>query len=212
MTLFGAAPGATCWRVERATDIYIVDDAGPKTSFDKFIELANAGNDTVRSGTQTLDLTTARFANIENAELTGSGAFNLVGTDVDNVLKGNDGANKITGGAGGDTLFGGAGSDVFAYNAITDALPPTTSSELIQDFQVGIDKIDVSNIDANTTKGGNGTFSFIADSAFTAAGQLRVFVDGTDTIIQANVDANPGADFQIRLTGVLALHDTDFIL
>ena len=191
-------------------DIYIVDDAGPKTSFDKFIEGVNEGNDTVRSGTQTLDLTTARFANIENAELTGSGAFNLVGTDVDNVLKGNDGANKITGGAGGDTLFGGAGSDVFGYNASTDA--PTTSSELIQDFQVGIDKIDVSKIDANTTKGGNGTFSFIADFAFTAAGQLRVFVDGTDTIIQANVDANLGADFQIRLTGAPVLHATDFIL
>jgi Ca2+-binding RTX toxin-like protein len=209
-TLWGG-PGRDVLAGGTGNDIYIVDDAGPKTSFDKFIELANAGNDTVRSGTQTLDLTTARFANIENAELTGSVAFDLVGTDVNNFLKGNDGANKITGGAGFDTLFGGAGSDLFVYNDISDAQPSTTSSELIQDFQVG-DKIDVSKIDANTTKGGNGTFSFIADAAFTAAGQLRVFVDGTDTIIQANVDANLGADFQVRLTGVLALHDTDFIL
>ena len=98
-TLWGG-PGRDVLAGGTGNDIYIVDDAGPKTSFDKFIELANEGNDTVRSGTQTLDLTTARFANIENAELTGSGAFNLVGTDVDNFLKGNDGANKITGGAG----------------------------------------------------------------------------------------------------------------
>ena len=103
-------------------------------------------------------------------------------------------------------------ADIFYYNSISDALPSATSSELIQDFQVG-DKIDVSKIDANTTKGGNNAFSFIGDAAFTgAAGELRVSVVGTDTIVQANVNADLVADFQIRLTGVVPLTAIDFIL
>jgi Ca2+-binding RTX toxin-like protein len=219
-TLNGGAGNDTLWGGPgrdqlvggTGNDIYIIDDAGPKNSFDNITELANQGSDTVRSGTQTLDLTVARFANIENAELTGNGAFDLFGTSGDNVLKGNDGVNKITGGGGFDTLFGGGGADTFDYNNIADAPVSATTSELIKDFQIGIDKIDLSNIDANTTKGGNGTFAFIGDVAFTGAGQLRAFLDGADTIIQANVDANLAADFQIRLTGTLPLTSADFIL
>ncbi|MEQ1815297.1 MAG: hypothetical protein ABL861_02270 [Nitrosomonas sp.] len=59
------------------------------------------------------------------------------------------------------------------------------------------DRVDVNAIDENTGVAGNQNFTFISTAAFSAAGQIRVFESDGNTIIQGNVDAALGADFEI---------------
>ncbi|MEM9062460.1 MAG: sulfatase-like hydrolase/transferase [Pseudomonadota bacterium] len=59
------------------------------------------------------------------------------GTDGNDKLYGTSGADLIFDGAGNDNLFGFAGADVFILDADGDA-------DSIRDFQVGIDRIDLS--------------------------------------------------------------------
>jgi Ca2+-binding RTX toxin-like protein len=87
-------------------DVYGIDSAK-----DVVAEDPSAGNDTIRSSIA-VNLTT--FANIENVELTGTGAINATGTEgVNNKLTGNAGANKIDGLTGDDTMDGGLGNDTY---------------------------------------------------------------------------------------------------
>ena len=94
------------------------------------------------------------------------------------------------------------------------------SRDIISDFAHLGDIIDLSTIDANGAAAGD-TFSFLATkgAAFTgAAGQLRWFQSdaaGTAsdvTIIEADINGNRVADFQIQLTGLKTLTAADFIL
>ena len=82
-------------------DIYYVD-----STLDVVTELSNQGIDEVRT---TITYTLGR--NVENGRLEGTGAINLTGNALNNVLTGNSSANILTGGNGNDTLDGGAGAD-----------------------------------------------------------------------------------------------------
>src|SRR4029077_2548507 len=72
----------------------------------------------------------------------------------------------------------------------------------------------LANIDANLNVAGDQAFSFIGTNAFSAAGQVRFFQDGAgNTIVEGNIDGNPGADFQIELHAFAAqLQASDFLL
>ena len=74
--------------------------------------------------------------------------------------------------------------------------------------------VDVSAIDANTTAAalGDQAFTFIGTAAFTAAGQLHYVQTAGITILEGNVNAALGADFQIALTGTQNLLAGDFTL
>nr|WP_053329559.1 calcium-binding protein [Xanthomonas cassavae] len=85
-------------------DTYMVDNTG-----DRAVEATNAGTDTVMSS-----VTFTLGANVENLVLTGTGAINGTGNELNNRLTGNAGANVLTGGAGADYLDGGAGADTLA--------------------------------------------------------------------------------------------------
>ena len=60
----------------------------------------------------------------------------LYGTDGHDILTGSGVGDTLSGGKGRDTLSGGEGYDVFAF-------APEGWSDVITDFEVGIDKIDV---------------------------------------------------------------------
>ncbi len=83
-------------------DRYVVDNAG-----DVVTELAGEGIDTVRTSLDSYALGTQ----IENLELTGSGAAQAYGNALDNRLTGTDGGNRLFGGGGQDVILGGAGAD-----------------------------------------------------------------------------------------------------
>lgn len=65
----------------------------------------------------------------------------LAGGSGTDKLKGGSGDDVLIGGAGKDSLTGGAGSDTFVFLA-TDG---KSSGDVIQDFEVGRDRIDVSS-------------------------------------------------------------------
>lgn len=215
-------------------DTFYVDDLG-----DVVVERAGEGKDTVRASVSGYTLA----LNVENLILAGKNDIEGNGNSLNNVLTGNSGANAIHGGAGNDQitggagtdrlwgddgddlliggldadwLSGGAGKDVFKF-AMGDST--LSNPDVIADFTAGADIINLSAIDANSSKGGNQAFSFIGTGAFSgSAGQLRyeraVGADGQGyALVQADVNGDSVADFALHLhgfTGVLT--GTNFML
>jgi hypothetical protein len=143
-----------------------------------------------------------------------------VPTDVgkDNVY---DVIVKAAGGGQNDTqaiavtVTDAPGSDQFVFTSSSQS--PPNKPETILGFEDGIDKIDLSAIDANSSLAGHNAFSFIGTSAFTGLGQLHYsYITGTDgneyTRIEANISGNTNPEMAILLLGHHVLQSTDFIL
>ena len=69
--------------------------------------------------------------NFENAALTNTVAFTLVGNELDNVLMGNKAANIIDGGAGADFMLGGAGNDTYMVDDDYDEVEDSSGTDTI---------------------------------------------------------------------------------
>lgn len=72
----------------------------------------------------------------------GKGGDDLFGGDGRDKLQGGNGADSLNGNKGADTLIGGFGADTFVLGA-------NWGADKIQDFQDGVDRIDVSNSGAS---------------------------------------------------------------
>jgi hypothetical protein len=176
----------------------------------------------------------------------GSGVANtLSGAAGNDALIGLAGNDTLYGGTGGDTLVGGAGRDdlwgnapdvpaenthdQFVFLSISDSGTTKATRDIIWDFEDGKDKINLSVIDANTTKASPGLdhFDYINDNggpgqtpqhaAFTGvAGQLRSYWTATGQIIEADVNGDKKADFSIELYdpdhNIVLTQAADFIL
>ncbi len=182
------------------------------------------GNDTASFASASAGVTASLITGKANGAATGSdtliGIENLAGSGFDDVLRGDGGVNIIDGGAGNDRLIGmggadrltgGAGADVFVYTVVADSL--AANPDHVLDFTPGIDRIDLTGVDAMAARSGNQPFSWIANAAFTAPGQLRIdtSVAGQVTVF-GNVDANLLPDFAIVLHTMLPVTVTDFVL
>jgi Ca2+-binding RTX toxin-like protein len=140
------------------------------------------------------------------------GNLNMLGGAGNDTLIGGDGADFLFAGLGADDLTGGAGADLFRYDLATHSTAALTDE--ILDFQSGIDKIDLSRIDANSNSAGNQAFSWIGSNAFSGvAGELRAFQSGGNWIVQGDTDGNGIADLVISVTTQAAapLVQTDFL-
>lgn len=135
----------------------------------------------------------------------------LLGGFGNDDLFGGTGNDRLVGGQGWDWLTGDAGADIFEYRAIGDSTP-NANRDRITDFELDIDRIDLSAIDANPFIRGNQAFSFIGTAAFSAVGQVRFQYSGGDTLISINTDRDAAAEMQIMLTGNKFLIRDDFIL
>lgn len=153
----------------------------------------------------------------------------LEGAGGDDTMTGGSGADIIVGGAGSDRLTGGGGADRFVFNFTSESAWASTNRDTITDFQKGLDRIDLSGIDANVQLGGNQAFTKVITSGqpysdpnftagtisvwkATAADQTWVFLntDNTDTGTGSNpYDAIEG---MIILSGLHNLAASDFIL
>ena len=130
-------------------------------------------------------------------------------------LYGAAGNDSLIGGAGKDFLNGGAGADLFIFDAVTDSPGGGSSSSLdqIQDFAVGLDRVDLRAIDANSVVAGDQAFQWLGMVKFTGtAGELRFIHSGSSTIVQGDVDGDRASDFGILLAGTLVLSAADFLL
>lgn len=114
----------------------------------------------------------------------------LVGNEVDNVLTGLAGNDVLRGGGGDDTLIGGAGADTLTGGAGADLFVATHafSTDVITDFESGVDQIDLSAFD----------FTFVGENAFSnTAGELR-FADGQ---LQGDLNGDGVADLFLTVQG-----------
>ncbi|MGK9236872.1 type I secretion C-terminal target domain-containing protein [Inquilinus limosus] len=141
----------------------------------------------------------------------------LMGGGGDDVLSGEDGNDWLNGDDGKDTLIGGAGADRFIYRTLGDSEPGVVNRDHIQDFnRAEGDKIDLSEIDADTTTAGDQAFVFVGDDGFTGvAGQLvcyEITDSNGDTHVAGDVNGDSVPDFEIILVGDHELMAADFVL
>ncbi|WP_370444499.1 calcium-binding protein, partial [Pseudomonas sp. SHC52] len=93
-------------------DLYVLDNIG-----DTVTELADEGHDLVRTA-----VTYTLSANVEDGQLIGISAINLVGNAAANSLVGNSADNVLNGLGGADTMEGGAGNDSYVVDNIGDTV------------------------------------------------------------------------------------------
>lgn len=188
------------------------------------------------TGSRSLNAIGNNFANV----LTGNGAANqlagnggndqLLGGSGNDTLDGGSGNDKLAGQAGSDllvgnlgadTLIGGAGQDVFRFRSASHSAPGAVDQLVAGDGGKAFDGagsaagdiLDLSGIDANTTKGGDQAFVL----GGSGAGHLTLSNSGTDTILRGNTDKDAAFEFQLVIhdgSGVSASHYTaaDFLL
>lgn len=141
----------------------------------------------------------------------GGGADVLKGGGGADVLNGGGGNDKLHGDGGADHLTGGAGKDVFIFKST--ATSTTDAADTITDFKVGHDRIDLHQIDANTTRSGNQAFHFVGENAFSGkAGELRYEKTGDATWLYGDVDGDGAADLAIQFSSALTLREASFML
>jgi serralysin len=157
-----------------------------------------------------------RMANIEMV-VGGTGGDTLLGDSLANRFGGGGGADRLTGNGGNDTLVGGAGKDTltgaaaadqFKFNAVADS-PAGVNRDIVTDFQVGVDEIDLAAIDGNANLGGKQNLFFKAGGFTGVAGQVIVQA-GATTFVFADVNGDAVQDLTIELTGNKALNAGDF--
>jgi Ca2+-binding RTX toxin-like protein len=114
------------------------------------------------------------------------------GGDSGDFLFGGDGADTLIGGAGGDWMGGGAGADLFRFLATTDS-SAATGYDAVGQFQTGVDRLDLSAIDANTGAAGDQAFT-IGALAVGQAGRLQITTTSGYTLVEGDVNGDGVAD------------------
>lgn len=212
-------------------DIYIVDQAG-----DVVVELAGEGIDHVYTSLSNYTLGAyvdhLTFTGSPTANITAVGSMqhnNIIALGGDDVLSGGNGHDELFGKGGDDVLYGDAGEDLLIGGPGADLMTGGYEGDIFQinegdtglgadadritDFVQIVERIDLRGIDADSVTAGDQAFTFIGTSAFSgAAGQLRYAYDGVDTWLQADVDGDCTADFEIVLSGWYPMAAGDFFL
>jgi Ca2+-binding RTX toxin-like protein len=195
-------------------------DGGEGTDTASFIGVSAAVTADLSAGSATIAGVGGSERLISIESLVGSSfADALVGNDAANALSGGAGNDRLTGGLGHDTLTGGVGNDVFDFNTLADSGVGAGIRDVIADFQPGLDDIDIRDIDANSGRSGDQSFSFIDTKQFSGkAGELhyqifdQVGTANDNTIVSGDVNGDRVADFEIEISGILQLTKNDFLL
>ena len=153
----------------------------------------------------------------EIGDMDGDGSIEFIGAYDDGVYHyelGQDGLDTLTGDTGNDTLTGGSGvdqmtgdlgDDIFLFTSVADSGIGSGNRDIISDFTVGADSLDISATASSLT--------FIGTDAFTGTGnEVRYTQSGGNTIVQLDSNANAATDMEIELMGLLTLDSGDFTL
>ena len=131
------------------------------------------------------------------ASFTGNGA---------DEIRGGDGTDQIDGGAGTDQLYGGAGFDYFSYTS-ADHSAPAALRDVIHDFEIGLDQI-IFEMDGDISTSDHDALHPSAGGP--AANSFWIVVDGTDSVVLADVNGDALPDLEILVVGVTTLTWEDF--
>ncbi|MDB5505463.1 MAG: hypothetical protein JWR75_101 [Devosia sp.] len=156
------------------------------------------------------------FGHVEQAE----NMEDIDGAQLADVLRGNSFENWLTGYGGVDTLEGRGGADRFFFNGLDDSGVGIGKRDVIIDFnKLQGDKISLEYFgDANFVVDGEQRLAYVGGAAFSGAGQVRwtaVNEAGTvndRTVIQISTDNDAAAEFEIQLTGLIAIRAADILL
>ena len=185
-------PGADLLIGDTGNDVFVVDDP-----LDIVSELAAGGTDTVITSLASYTLPDQ----VELLTFSGSGPSLGEGNALANQITGGSGADTLIGGLGADTITGAGGADVFVVRSVAESVAGA-GRDVITDFAVGTDRIDLRAIDANPLIAGDQAFAFVGTAVFTAVGQVNISFGAGFTLLQANLDANfTTAELQIQLQG-----------
>ena len=90
----------------------------------------------------------------------------------------------------------------------------TSKADSISDFTPGVDRIDLSSIDANGSKKGDKAWKFLKKEGadFTKAGQVGYDQKKGVTFVQGDTNGDGKADFALELKGLVDLSKGDFVL
>ncbi|GJE35493.1 M10 family metallopeptidase [Methylobacterium oxalidis] len=150
----------------------------------------------------------AAGAVIENAvggayadTINGNEAANtLTGNGGNDTLNGFGGADRIIGGRGADVMTGGAGADTFVFAQAAESAPGSKTRDIITDFSPGEDHIDLKGLGASR---------WIDAAQFhQVVGELRYGAG----LLQADINGDGKADFEIALQNSIALQRSDVLL
>lgn len=148
-----------------------------------------------------------RFSSIE--AVTGS-AFNdvLFGRIYADKNSGGAGNDLIWGRGGADTLIGGAGNDIFRYDSATEG------GDLILDFNVGFDRLQIASSGFAGTAGGALNPELLEmGAAATANGAVFLFDSATGTLSWDFDGAGAGSSIIVAtLQGVSAFSASDIFI
>ena len=137
----------------------------------------------------------------------GGGADRLAGGADADTLSGGAGDDTIIGGFGADQLTGGAGRDTFVFNVANESV--ATARDRINDFEQGLDVIDLSGVDAVLGTPANEAFTYIGGNVFSGtAGELRAF----GLLVQGDRNGDGVADFEFSTAAPVTFTADDFVL
>lgn len=159
----------------------------------------------------TIDLRPGAWTTTSQAQLANIGDGHFARGNVANALLYQGDTRSLIengiGGSGADIFFanqvaniftGNQGADRYFYFDVADSRP--NQADTITDFASGIDRLDLSAIDANTLIAGDDIFNSIGANPFTGqAAQLRVFAVGNVLHVAGDVNGDGIADIEILL-------------
>ena len=134
--------------------------------------------------------------------------YGLAGNDTVNAA-GMTGPVWITAGAGQDTLTGGSGVDTYLFGATAESTP--TLPDIITNFNVSLDKIDLTGIGLTslTFRSSKLTGNTVASNSIAwqqSGGNTFVYVNNT-----GSNETTSTANMKIQLNGSLTLTASDFV-
>jgi serralysin len=127
-------------------------------------------------------------------------ANSLSGNGGNDTLNGYGGADRIIGGLGADVMTGGAGADTFVFTQAAESIPGSKTHDVITDFSPGEDHTDLTRINVH---------KWIGSAQFDhGAGEVR-YAAG---LLQADINGDGKADFEVAFQNGITLHNTDLLL
>ena len=148
--------------------------------------------------------------------------MSLIGSDFNDVLNGSNGGNRIDGGTGydtikgyggNDTLTGGAGKDNFVFNT---ALDDSTNVDVITDFNVAADRVQLDNVVVTALTTGALAASAFKDIAVAAKDSNDRIIYNSDTgVLYYDADGSGDAFGNVKfaiVAGSPTLTAADFVV